>query len=1300
LAGGGFCYPYGRYDAIFEWKCDCDLKITSLAGSGKDLPLGTGSSYPIQGAFATSSSNPVTWTLILPDGATTSGTASGSSEINATWYGNKAGNTLATPGTYYATLTVTSSTDSTCTATEKLPIHVVPAPGEQCGFLLSFGSSAHLASGNLSYSQELLSSRGSALLLGLSLYYNSLDPVNGSLGRGWSHDYDTSLKENADGTVLISEGNWHYQYFTLHGGVYVPQTGNYSTLVKNSNGSFTLTSREGQVTSFSNAGRLVSLGDRNGNTQKFSYSGNNLSSVTDQSGRTAVFSYNSANHLTSITDPSGNVYALAVGDTLSSVTLPDGGTWRFVYDNNAFMLTKTDPLGHGTSYSYDDRHRVIGSRDPEGRTRSISYPQTTDTVKNTTFIEKDGGAWSYSYDTQKGVLLSRTDPQGGTSSYGYDANGNRTSTTNPDGTSSSSVFDSQGNMTSMTDALGQTTNYTYNGFGQITSIADSQGTTSYAYDTRGNMTSLTDPAGGATSFGYDSKGNITRITTPLGQSSTLSYDAQGNLATISDPSGATTGYSYDANGNVTAITDPKGAVTRLIHDNRNRVIKAIDPNGNALTSRYDLGGNRLSETDAHGNTTKYEYNSRNQVVKNIDALGNATLFGYSGTGCGSCGGGGIDKLTSITDANSNLTGYEYDQLGRVVRETDPLGTVTGYTYDARGNLAGKTDSNGNTIAYSYDANNRLLKKSYPDGTAETFTYDARGNILGASNKNIGYSFSYDVNDRMLGSTDSNNRTLRYEYDLAGNRTALITPAGERITYRYDDTNRLTAIVSSGGTFGIAYDSLGRRTKLAYPNGSITSYRYDAAGHLVKLDHNNRHGRTIGSFAYTLDKVGNRLSRAEPGRVTSYGYDAIYRLLFAQQSRHHESRDNEQYGYDPVGNRLIGPDARTNYIYGAGNQLLKRDGTSFIYDKNGNLIERSQGNDRHDHHGHHGKPWKYTFDYENRLVEAKNGAITVSFAYDPFGRRIEKKVEINGRREQGHDVEGGVTRYLYDGLDVVQEISQGHHRATHLQTTSYLHGPNIDEPLAAESDHKSWYYLADGLGSVVALTDRHGNVVQEYDYDSFGNLRQRGEDINQPFTYTGREWDSETGLYYYRARYYDPSLGRFIQKDPISFAGGDVNVYSYVGANPVNTVDPLGLYGSNVHYDLTKQLAIDSGFCENSAQTIAAADQGVDDSFWTGPITGIPFFSAFHFRSRKYASTGLRLAIDSGDIIQFGKFLHIFQDTYSHKGYFYPIGHAIHSLRGRDPDTYNYNTARDAAMTLNTRFYLDMFQKRNGKCGCK
>ena len=129
---------------------------------------------------------------------------------------------------------------------------------------------------------------------------------------------------------------------------------------------------------------------------------------------------------------------------------------------------------------------------------------------------------------------------------------------------------------------------------------------------------------------------------------------------------------------------------------------------------------------------------------------------------------------------------------------------------------------------------------------------------------------------------------------------------------------------------------------------------------------------------------------------------------------------------------------------------------------------------------------------------------------------------------------------------------------------YFHGPGIDEPIAMIRNNQTYYYHADGLGSIIAITDATGNVVQRYEYDSFGNITyQQDANFKQPYTYTGREYDNESGLYYYRARYYDAKVGMFISEDPIGFDGGDVNFFAYVGNNPINYTDPTGEYAAAI-----------------------------------------------------------------------------------------------------------------------------------------
>lgn len=1124
-------------------KSSCDTQITSLTGTSQIIDPSSGGNLGITGTISDSSGQQINWTLTTPDGKTTTG--SGKS-VSASWDGKNANGKVVEPGTYSATLTATTA-DGKCSDNKTVNFTVTPAPPGQCGLYVTFGSSAHVASGNLSHSQELFTSRGGALPAGMTLYYNSLDPANGSLGRGWSHNYDMSLKENTEGSVLISEPNWKYDYFTLTNGTYTASPGNYSTLAKKTDGTFSLTQKDGQVYSFAN-GKVASIVDRNANTTTFTYNGNNLATVTDSSGRLVSLSYDAANHLTSITDPSGNVYPTAVAENrLANITQPDGGQWRYTYDANAYMLTKTDPLGNITSYVYDDQHRVTTSADPEGRTRGIAYSQTTETVKSTAFTEKDGGVWSYSYDTQKGTLNSKTDPKGGVTSYTYDAAGNRTSTTLPDGTATSSTYDAGGNMLTSTDALGQTTSYSYNAFGQVTSITDPQGgNTTYVYDAKGNMTSLTDPTGATTTYAYDAKGNMTKVTNAAGQATIFTYDGKGNLASITDPTGAIASYAYDATGNVISITDAKGVVTQFVYDARNRLIKTIDPQGNATLYSYDVNGNKLSETDANGNTTTFEYNSRNQLIKTRDALGSVTTYAYGGSACPSCGGG-TDKLTAITDANGNITSYLYDQLGRSVKEADPLGNNITYGYDVRNNPVSKTDANGNTINYSYDANSRLLKKSYPDSTEETFTYDAKGNLLTSANKNISYTFTYDTAGRMLSASDSTGKVISYEYDLLGNKTKMISPEGKSLTYNYDKANRLTSIIN-GGTFTFGYDTKGQRSSLAYPNGDTATYGYDKQGRLTSLVRKNAAGAIISSNSYTLDKIGNRQTNTTQDQTNSYSYDAIYRLTQAltntpgystntkatKGTANAVQQQKDYFSYDPVGNRLTSANNRS-YSYGPANQLVSENGTTYSYDKNGNLTQKFTATET----------TTYLWDFENRLIKATTPSSTTEYAYDPFGRRIEKKVTESGTTT--------TTKYFYDNQAIIFDYDE-----TGTIGNRYIHGPNIDEPLAVTTGKDKYFYHSDGLGSIIALTDGSGKVVQTYEYDSFGNLKDQKNRIKQPFTFTGREWDKETGLYYYRARYYDPMEGRFIPKDPIGFAGGDVNLYGYTKNNPINYTDPSGL----------------------------------------------------------------------------------------------------------------------------------------------
>jgi RHS repeat-associated protein len=229
-------------------------------------------------------------------------------------------------------------------------------------------------------------------------------------------------------------------------------------------------------------------------------------------------------------------------------------------------------------------------------------------------------------------------------------------------------------------------------------------------------------------------------------------------------------------------------------------------------------------------------------------------------------------------------------------------------------------------------------------------------------------------------------------------------------------------------------------------------------------------------------------------------------------------------------------------YDAANRQLTLGAKSMTYDDNGNLRTLKEA----------GQTTTYTWDARNRLTNIGGPVVTASFGYDATGRRTSKTIA------------GFSSTFLYDGLDIIKEIAAG-------QTVHYLRSLRVDETLARVEDTGSTLCrLPDVLGSSVALSDSLGGVPAEYTYEPFGRTVVTGTPTQDSFQYTGRENDG-TGLYFYRARYYGPQLGRFVEQDPIGLTGGDWNLYAYAANNPVNLLDPHGLQ------------AVDSKTCDVRAE---------------------------------------------------------------------------------------------------------------------
>jgi RHS repeat-associated protein len=258
---------------------------------------------------------------------------------------------------------------------------------------------------------------------------------------------------------------------------------------------------------------------------------------------------------------------------------------------------------------------------------------------------------------------------------------------------------------------------------------------------------------------------------------------------------------------------------------------------------------------------------------------------------------------------------------------------------------------------------------------------------------------------------------------------------------------------------------------------------------------------------------------------NYTYDSLDRLTTAT---HPGGQPNESYTYDDVGNRTLSHQA-SNYTYQAFNSLLSANGASAGYDTNGSQVSKTDASGS----------WVYSWDFENRLKQASlSGGVVVNYGYDALGRRVNRSSSVNG-----------TTRFLYDGADVVRDLD-----ASNVTISEYLYGLAVDNKLRQITGASASYFIADHLGSTRALADATGSITSSIAYDSFGNVAAGS--VPTRYTYTGREFDSDTGQMHYRAREYNLNGGRFLSEDPIGLGGG-INLYAYVGNNPIRFLDPSG-----------------------------------------------------------------------------------------------------------------------------------------------
>jgi RHS repeat-associated protein len=959
------------------------------------------------------------------------------------------------------------------------------------------GSPFEVASGNLVYETNDLFIASLGAALELNRVYNSQDRRQGPFGAGWSTTYDQRLIETTNGDALFAicrQGNGKRERFVRNAnGSFTPPPALQADLVKLPDGTFTLTEPDGTQRRFNASGLLTAVSDNNGNTLTVSYDGTGF--------------------ITALTDASGRQLLLTKGANgkVASVTDPAARVLQYTYDAQGNLASYVDALGNTTEYVYDDEHNLVRVTDPRG---NVMQQATYDANDRVTSYREEGQTWSVAYSPSEGKT-TKTDGGGNVWTFYYNEYGNITRTTDPAGNEVSEAFGSNLFVSTSTDQNGDTQSYTYDADGRMTGITDASGNTAQiAYDpSTGHATTLTDRVGNVTRFEYDGDGNLVRIVDPFGNVTTRAYNSSGQLVSETGPGGQVVSYAYDTYGNLAQVTDPVGDTTSYT---------------------YDVLGNLTSITDGLGNTTQYSYDAGSRLTTITDAAGQAVGFTYDAAG----------NLLTVTDQQGNVTTFTYDGLDRVIRTTNPLGDYVSFAYDAAGNLASKTNARGQTISYSYDALGRRTGKSSPDDTV-TFGYDSGGRLVSVSNDHSTVTLAYDANSRLVEASTAATAvqpqsTISYAYDARGNLATLTYPDGSTATYTHDARRQLTGVTGPAGqAVAFSYNASGQRTSIDYPNGVSTGYSYDSAGQVTRI-HTVGVG-TVADTSYAYDGVGNITTMAlqRAGLVlapsVAYTYDSLGQLT--QASGLEPGSPAETFTYDAGGNRLRRAGDVADALYDAANRLLSDADYDYTYDADNNMVSRTAKSG--------GATTTFAYDAENRLVQVASPTVTVDFRYDGLGRRIEKRVTQSSVTT--------IARYLYDESEVLLELD-----GSNQVVARYTLGNETDEPLIMERAGQTYYYHADALGSIAGMTDGSGSVVQSYGYSAFGAISAVASvSFSQPHAFTGREYDPSTGLYYYRARYYDPRLGRFVSDDPLGFMGGTFNLARYVGNNPVNFTDPTG-----------------------------------------------------------------------------------------------------------------------------------------------
>ncbi|MDI4649593.1 RHS repeat domain-containing protein [Cohnella hashimotonis] len=843
----------------------------------------------------------------------------------------------------------------------------------------------------------------------------------------------------------------------------------------------------------------------------------NVLSATDPNGIQTTYTYDTTSHLLvgvsqpiSATQTQYTEYVRnATYGSITATRVRNGNATGPVLQetlNNTFdtygNVTQLKVLREAGQYSivnigYDTAAPYLGA-----------YPTSTSvTVKDADNVETTITA-GYTYNAADGTLSSYTDGNSKVTTYQYDALGRAFAAVKPDNGNIKIQYYDYSNEIQQTDEAGVKVYTRWDPVGRkieegFIVNGNYKPKARYDYDANGRLLSSEDALGNDTFYGYDQWSRQNKVTSPP----TIAYDAQGNITPVSS---AITTMIYDDLSNKAKSTDAEGYSIEETYDKLGRLLtkKEAKTTGAPLVSlatfAYDYVGNLTSGSDnlTTTNTTSYAYDIVGHLTSVTNAKSETTSYQYDALG----------NLKLITYPDTKTLAKTYDEIGRLIKSTDANSKIEKFYYDKNSNLTRTFDRKSVWTKNTYNDRNFLTKREITDSAGTPivgeevieFSYDKAGKrttMSDSTGQTNPTSYSYSADSSLTSVTFPDGRKIQYDYDAIGNRIAMTDPFGYNTYYKYDAKNRLSAVASSLDFTNDTEEKYNYfqndLTKQKFQkNGLVSTFAYDGM-QIGSLIEKKADGTIVNQFGYTYDNNGNQKTKTENGTGSTFGYDPLNRI-----------QDSSQYGetftYDSRGNRT----GMTS------SNLFDSPGTTNVYDK-----------------------W-------NRLTSVTTPTGTVTYKYNGDGLLWE-------RTENGQ-----TTRYYWDGDQVAAEATVSGGVATF--KARYIRGQGL---IARQDEQAKAYYLQNGHGDVVELRDSTGNTrLNSYAYDLFGNITSQDETVAQPFKYSGEMTDNTTKLQYLRARWYDPSLGRFINEDtyegqidnPLS-----LNLYTYVYNNPLVYTDSSG-----------------------------------------------------------------------------------------------------------------------------------------------